>query len=103
MRQDTVDVAIKKVGERDGQDRFILVNAGTRQVVSSNDVSEKSLRRFFRQLGADDHLIGQCIQRARDRYATKSDSAPRINDAADTMEDEDLLFELGLDDDEDVH
>jgi len=35
-----VDVAIKKVSERDGKDRFVLVNAKTREVVTVHDVSE---------------------------------------------------------------
>ena len=35
--------AIKKVAERDGEDRFVLVNAQTRRVVTANDVSERSI------------------------------------------------------------
>jgi hypothetical protein len=98
-----VEVAIKKVGERDGRERFILVNADTRQVVTANDVSETALRKFFRQLGAADHLIDQCIGRARERYASNSDPLHEIDPSADTAEDEDLLFELGLEDDDEAH
>jgi hypothetical protein len=96
-----VDVSIKKVGQRDGQERFVLVNTKTRQVVTANDVSEKSIRRFFRQLKAPDKLIDKCLQRARERYAAESKPVPQVSQTAETTEDEDLLFELGLEDDED--
>ena len=91
-----MDVSVKKVGVRGGRDRFVLVNSETRKVVTANDVSEAAVRRFFRQLGADDQLIGECIERARERYG----DAPEVDQERDTVGDGDLLLELGLDDDD---
>ena len=95
-----MDVAIKKVAERDGQERFVLVNAGTREVLTINDVSESTLRRFFKQRGADDELIDECLDRARlQRGESGGQPNVPVNQASETMGDDDLLFELGLDDD----
>lgn len=92
-----MDVAIKKVAERDGQERFVLVNPTTREVLTVNDVSEQTLRRYFEQRGATSDLIEECLDRARRRH---DQSAPKasvpVNDASETMGDDDLLFELGL-------
>ena len=100
-----MDVAIKKVAEREEQERFVLVNATTREVLTVHDVSESTLRRFFKQRGMTDELFEDCLTKARDRYQDRAEksSAP-VSDASDTIEDDDLLFELGLGaDDEDVH
>ena len=95
-----MDVAIKKVAERDGQERFVLVNASTREVLTVNDVSEATLRRFFRQRGANDNLIEECLDRARLKHGSSGRKANvPVNQASETMGDDDLLFELGLDDD----
>jgi hypothetical protein len=95
-----VDITIKKVGERDGKERFILVNALTRKVLTVDDVPEEALRRYFRQQGAEDGLIDEALQTARRRYAEMTSAADaRVDSAADTMDDEDdLLLDLGLDD-----
>ena len=90
-----MDVTIKKVSQRDGKDRFILVNANTRRVLTVDDVSEEALRRFFQKRGAGDQLLENALSTARQRYA-QSASAARVDNAADTMDDDDLLFELGL-------
>jgi hypothetical protein len=89
-----VEVSIKKVGERDGVERFILVNSQTRRVISANDVDEAAIRRFFAQLGADGELIDACIERASERF-----NEPGEDDLTGDDED-DLLFELGLDEGE---
>ena len=60
MRAATVEIAIKKVGQRDGKERFVLVNARTRQILTVNDVSERSLRNYFRKRGMADALIDKC-------------------------------------------
>ncbi len=92
-----VDVTIKKVGQRDGKDRFILVNARTRKVLTVDDVSEEALRRYFQEQGAGDELIENVLSSARERYAHSASAADaRVDNAADTMDDDDLLFELGL-------
>jgi hypothetical protein len=95
-----VDVAIKKVSVRDGQDRFILVNAATRDVVTVHDVSEATLCRFLRAQGASDDLIDKCLTNAHAQFgqALGEVSVP-TNDAQETMGDDDLLFELGLSED----
>ena len=96
-----VDVAIKKVSERDGKDRFVLVNATTREVVTVNDVSEATLRRFFRDKGASDEMLNSCLVNARKKFGdgTRKASVP-VSDAQETMGDDDLLFELGLGEDD---
>lgn len=96
-----VDVAIKKVSERDGKDRFVLVNATTREVVTVNDVSEATIRRFFRDKGASDEMLADCLAKARKDYGrgARGASVP-ANDAQETMGDDDLLFELGLSEDD---
>ncbi|MBP88634.1 MAG: hypothetical protein CMJ64_18290 [Planctomycetaceae bacterium] len=95
-----MDVAIKIVAERNGQERFVLVNASTREVLTVNDVSEPTLRRFFQQRGANDDLISECLDRARLRRGESARQANvPVNQASETMGDDDLLLELGLDDD----
>jgi hypothetical protein len=92
-----VDVTIKKVGQRDGKDRFILVNAKTRKVLTVDDVSEAALRRFFRSRGVQEETITEALATAQKRYAAASEAnQPRVDDAADTLDDDDLLFELGF-------
>ena len=96
-----MDVAIKKVSERDGKDRFVLVNPTTREVVTVNDVSEATLRRFFSNKGAGDALVDECLAKARNLFggSRKKASVP-VSDAQETMGDDDLLFELGLGEDD---
>jgi fructose-1-phosphate kinase PfkB-like protein len=96
-----VDVAIKKVSQRDGKDRFVLVNAKTREVVTVHDVSEATIRRYFRGKGASEETINGCLAKARKDFGegARKASVP-ANDAQETMGDDDLLFELGLNDDD---
>jgi uncharacterized protein YfcZ (UPF0381/DUF406 family) len=96
-----VEVAIKKVSERDGQDRFVLVNATTREVVTVNDVSEATIRRFFRDKGASDEMLADCLAKARKGYSQGAHKASvSASDGQETMGDDDLLFELGLSEDD---
>jgi hypothetical protein len=97
-----VDIAIKKVGRRDGKERFVLVNTETREIVTVNDVSEAALRRFFRQRGVTEELLNQCLERARRRYDEAAKRSP-VDEHADTMEGDDLLFQLGLEEEDQVH
>lgn len=102
-----MDITIKKVGQRDGKDRFILVNATTRKVLTVDDVPEEALCLYFRQQGASDELIENALSTARQRYAEVASAADaRVDNAADTMDDDvDLLSDLGLGNgpDSDVH
>lgn len=97
-----MDVAIKKVGMRDGKERFVLVNAKTRAILTVKDVTEPAIRRFFQKQNVGKDLVDKCLDAARRRY---SDSAKesKVDESADTMGEDDLLFELGLDDDANVH
>jgi hypothetical protein len=97
-----VEVAIKKVGQREGQERFVLVHTQTREIVTVSDVTEAALRRFFRQRGVPDGEFNHCLQRARQRYAEKSPPRNPVDENAETQGD-DLLFQLGLEEDESVH
>lgn len=96
-----MDVTIKKIGQRDGEDRFILLDPATRQILTVDDVSERALRRFFRKHGASDALIDEALLTARRRYAKRNTERQEANvdQAAETIDDTDLLFELGLEDD----
>ncbi|MEX0819179.1 MAG: hypothetical protein WD070_06290, partial [Pirellulaceae bacterium] len=88
-----MDVAIKKVSEQDGNDRFVLVNAATREVVTVNDVSEATLRRFFHDRSVPDEMLDDCLAKAREKYGKKASPASvPVNEAQETMEDDDLLF-----------
>lgn len=96
-----MDVAIKKVTERDGEDRFVLVNIQTREVLTVHDASEKTLRRYFTERGASPQLLDRCFERARKRFQQpRASSKVAVNQTSDTMGDDDLLIELGLADDE---
>ncbi|MBC8354464.1 MAG: hypothetical protein H8E66_20920 [Planctomycetes bacterium] len=96
-----MDVAIKKVSERDGKGRFVLVNVATREVVTVNDISEGTLRRYFHDNGVGDEAFNACLESACKKYGSRArkESVP-VNDAQETMGDDDLLFELGLGEDD---
>jgi hypothetical protein len=96
-----LEIAIKKVGQRDGVERFILVNNKTRQVITVSDVSESSLRRFFSKRAISEDAIKSSFTRARKRYEEASKSSRRlpVDQTADTIEGDDLLFQLGLGED----
>ena len=92
-----MDVAIKKVSERDGKDRFVLVDVTTREVVTVNDVSEATIRRFFRAQGVSNELLTDCLTKARKDYGQRLHKVHvPASDSQETMGDDDLLFELGL-------
>jgi hypothetical protein len=101
-KDSAVDIAIKKVGHRDGTERFILVNNKTRQVITVSDVSEKSLRRFCRERGFSDQTVDNSLARARKRYDETPKKVP-VSETADTIEGDDLLFQLGLEEDSNTH
>ena len=98
QRDTNVDISIKKVGEKNGDERFVLVDPVTRRVLSMHDSSEESVRRFFAKRGNEGALIDKCFDRARRRYAKAEQTQPSVDHAADTSGD-DLLAGLGLDDD----
>ena len=93
-----MEIAIKKVGQSDGNERFILVDDKTRQVITIRDVSEDSLRRFFKQRNIPVEAVEQSLARARKRYE-ESHRRSAVDENADTMEGDDLLFQLGLEED----
>jgi len=96
-----VDVAIKQVGQRDAQERFVLVDVKTRKVVTQNDASAEALERFFRKRGVPAATIQRCLEEARQKYQATQKAAdrPAVDEAAQTIEDDNLLFELGLEGD----
>jgi hypothetical protein len=97
-----VEIAIKKVGQRDGVERFILVNNQTRQVITVRDVSETSLRRFCQKRGFSEEAVNNSLARARKRFEETPKRSP-VDEHADTMEGDDLLFQLGLGEDSNAH
>lgn len=110
-----MDVMIRKVGERDGKERFELVNVQTGDVITSKDASESSVRRYFKGKGLSNKYLDECFQKARARLQ-ESQNGGRATDPPGSdkkaaakkakskksepakNEDDDLLFELGLED-----
>lgn len=81
-------IAVEKCGERNGQDRFVLVNADTGTVITTNDVSEPTLRRFLKSKGNADAMIDECLRKARKRFAKTVDEEESLDD---------FFTEIGLD------
>ena len=92
-----VEIAIKKVGQHDGVERFVLVNNRTRQVITVSDVSENALRRFFKKRNISDEAVNNSLARARKRFEATPKRSP-VDETAETQGD-DLLFQLGLEED----
>jgi hypothetical protein len=97
-----VNVAIKKVGRRDGEERFVLVNTQSREVITVKDVTESALRRYFKSHGVRDEAFDKCLTRARELYANSTRASP-VSETSDTQGEDDLLYQLGLDDESNVH
>lgn len=93
-----MDIAIKKVGQRDGSERFVLINHQTREVITVRDVSERALRRFCQKRGFADELVDASLARARERFESATPRKP-VSETAETMEGDDLMFQLGLEED----
>ena len=74
----------------------IVVNAKSREVLTPNDVSESSIRAFFTKQGVSDSILNQVLEKAKQRYAALHNGS-RVDQAADTADDDDLMSELGLD------
>lgn len=113
-----MDVLIKKVSERDGRERFVLLNVKTGQPVTAHDASEASIRRYFRGKGLATNFLDDCFRLARDRFlvaatvgsvaavpggqtgkptaSAPSDPSSAASQPAAVEDDDDLLFELGL-------
>ena len=93
-----MDVAIKQVGQRDAADRFVLVDVTTRKVVTQNDASAEAIERFFRKRGVPAATIQSCLDQARQRFRAQQAPPDRrpVDDASETIQDDSLLFELGL-------
>lgn len=98
----SVDVAIRQVGERDAEDRFVLVDVKTRRIVTQHDASAEAIERFFRKRGVPAATIQHCLELARQRFQARQApvARPPVDDASETIQDDSLLFELGLDGDD---
>lgn len=97
-----MDVAIRKVGQHDGQDRFVLVDVKTRRIVTTRDASAAAIKRFFVTRGVSADVVEKHLQLAHNQYAAAhKPPRPAVDDAAETIEDDNLLFELGLEGTED--
>ena len=83
-------VAIQKVGERDGRERFVLVNYKTHETITVKDVSEPTLRKWLTGKGMDAAAINEGFRKAKKRY----DLDAAENDDTDFDE---FLTEIGLD------
>lgn len=88
-----MEITIKKVAERNGVERFVLVNPQTREVLTSGDASEPALRRFFAARGVAKVVLDRCLERARDLYAAANSLSTSEDDESDVS---DLLQELGF-------
>ena len=98
----SVDVAIKQVGQRNAADRFVLVDVKTRRVITQNDASAEAIERFFRKRGVSAATIQSCLNQARQKFRAQHapPARPPVDEASETIEDDSLLFELGLDGDD---
>ena len=96
-----MDVSIKKIGQRDGKERFELVDFVSREVVTVNDVSEATLRAYFHKRGVGDDTLDDCFMQARESYEQATASGPPVDNAADSEEEDDLLFDVDLSEDGD--
>ena len=83
-----VDVAIKKVSERDGKDRFVLINATTREVVTVNDVSEATIRRYFGDQGASEAHVNGCEARSVAREERAVHALDGAREGREAMQDD---------------
>lgn len=90
-----MELTIKKVGQRDGRDRFVLVDNQSRAVITVHDVSEEAIRRFFRQRKVSELAVEGALVRARRRYDEQTTRRP-VDQGADTLEGDELMRQLGL-------
>ena len=93
-----MNVVVQKVGEKDGVERFVLLNQKTGDVITKNDVSEPTLRKYLLGAGETEKLIDDCLHKARRRY-DKSHASK--DDDADQEGLDDIFSEIGLDDETD--
>jgi hypothetical protein len=75
-----MDILVEKIGEREGKERFVLVNSKTHKVITVKDVSEPTLRKFLRGKGAKDDFIDECLQKARKRFEKTNHKAEEEDD-----------------------
>ncbi len=89
-----MNVVIEKFGERDGQERFVLLNMKTGDVITKRDVSEKTLRKYLKGIGESAKLIDLGFAKARSRFEKKH------NESAEQEDDElsDIFSEITLED-----
>lgn len=77
-----MDVRIEKVGERNGQDRFRLVNASSGAPVTVQDNSEETIRKYFRGKGLSKGYLDECFQKARSRFSPSANGGAAESRAA---------------------
>ncbi len=99
-----MNIAVEKVGVREGKERFVLVNTVTGSPITARDVSEPTMRRFLAQRGYDNGLIDECFRKARSRHerasTAKAKAAAASAETADADDFDLFLTEIGLEDEE---
>lgn len=90
-----MDIAIEQIGERDGKERFVLVNVKTKKVITERDVSEPTLRKWLMEKFGDKAMIDKCFDKARKRFKKPAVGSATVDDELDFDE---FLSEIGLED-----
>jgi len=93
-----MQIGIKKIGERDGKERFILYNRKTGDKIIKKDVSEPTMRNWLKSRDFPSELVDRCFELARSKFAETEASAPKPDaeegDEADEMDLDFFLAEL---------
>lgn len=89
-----MNVVIEKSGERDGKERFVLLNMNTGEVITKRDVSEVTMRKYLTSIGETSKLIDEGFAKARLRFQKKHDDSV----AQEDDELSDIFSEIALED-----
>ena len=88
-----MQIGIKKTGERDGKERFVLYNRTTGDQIIKKDVSEPTMRKWLASRKFPSELVDRCFEIAREKFAEKKSTAPDEKDS-DEMDLDFFLAEL---------
>jgi hypothetical protein len=96
-RESKMQIGIKKIGERDGKERFVLCNRTTGEQIVKKDVSEPTMRNWLASRDFPSELVDRCFELARKKFeeAKGPDAEPEDSDEMDLdfflaeLEDED--------------
>lgn len=94
-----MQIGIKKIGEREGKERFVLYNRKTGDQIIKKDVSEPTMRKWLEGRKFPSELVDRCFELAREKY--NQSEAPQPQAEAEDSDEMDLDFFLAELEDED--